>query len=545
MQEGKVKSFNEMKQFGFISNNSGEFFFHINDFDTIYRELGKKYPTRKTPERGDEVSFSTKKTPKGVAAVSITYTKNKRIEALEMENRERDLNRNRLRNEARRQNVKWVDCTAVLEDRGKYGLISTQFDWVLDPIFDEFGLSQGKYQLVRIEQKLGVVSRYWLETNLLIIQPEFDEIEFFPGLDYYLPWAYFKVRTGNKWGVLNNKSEIIYPNLADQIFISQFEDCFNIEINGKLGLVNKFGEVVLEPIFDAVERLYGSDYTFECNGKLGLVNAKSGCLLEPKYDDIISKFHYWNAYIVSLNNKKGIVRTNDESQDSNEWIIAPEFDEIDKITYLPVPLKKNGLWGYLLDEGKTSPFIYDEVRGFKDGYAKVKSRKWGIIDNNYNWVIEPSYDEIINFDVFHKNIVVATVCHRGEKYKVDQHNHRLSLEKYDVVSWFSEGLVTIKLHGKMGVVDKSGQVVIAPIFDEVGNFSEGLASFRKDGKAGYIDEKGNIKFYCRNADYMGMFENGTAQLTIIYDDSDQFRIRDRRETIIIDRSGKTVINRLG
>ncbi|EOH5650946.1 WG repeat-containing protein, partial [Campylobacter coli] len=39
--------------------------------------------------------------------------------------------------------------------------------------------------------------------------------------------------------------------------------------------------------------------------------------------------------------------------------------------------------------------------------------------------------------------------------------------KFDYVWSFGEGLVAVKLNGKYGFIDKSGEFVIEPIFDDI------------------------------------------------------------------------------
>ena len=81
--------------------------------------------------------------------------------------------------------------------------------------------------------------------------------------------------------------------------------------------------------------------------------------------------------------------------------------------------------------------------------------KWGYIDVNGKWIINPRYDYAFLFG------------------------------RYD--------LAVIKVEDKEGFIDKTGKIVIEPQFELVTPFNEdGLAWFRKDGQDGYIDKKGQI-----------------------------------------------------
>jgi hypothetical protein len=56
----------------------------------------------------------------------------------------------------------------------------------------------------------------------------------------------------------------------------------------------------------------------------------------------------------------------------------------------------------------------------------------------------------------------------------------------------NSGLYPIKVDGKYGFMDRTGNTVITPQFDETGGFSEGLAAVRIGNKFGYINTKGVV-----------------------------------------------------
>ena len=57
---------------------------------------------------------------------------------------------------------------------------------------------------------------------------------------------------------------------------------------------------------------------------------------------------------------------------------------------------------------------------------------------------------------------------------------------------FSEGLAAIRVNGRVGFMDKAGNVVIEPKYDDVYPFSEGLAPVELEDKWGYVDKDGNM-----------------------------------------------------
>jgi hypothetical protein len=54
--------------------------------------------------------------------------------------------------------------------------------------------------------------------------------------------------------------------------------------------------------------------------------------------------------------------------------------------------------------------------------------------------------------------------------------------KYNFAESFHEGLASVKLNGKYGFIDKTGKEIIPPKYDDAGSFNEGLASVKLNGK---------------------------------------------------------------
>lgn len=64
-------------------------------------------------------------------------------------------------------------------------------------------------------------------------------------------------------------------------------------------------------------------------------------------------------------------------------------------------------------------------------------------------------------------------------------------DKYDWVSYFSEGLASVRLNGKWDFIDRTGKIVIPFKYDSVGEFRNGMTAATRKGKVFFIDMKGN------------------------------------------------------
>ena len=87
----------------------------------------------------------------------------------------------------------------------------------------------------------------------------------------------------------------------------------------------------------------------------------------------------------------------------------------------------------------------------------------------------------------------------------------------------------MKLDGKYGFIDPTGNLVIPCKYDGVGSFSEGLAEVKLDGKWGYADPTGNMVIPCKY-DRADSFSEGLALVKL-----------DGVSLFYIDKNGKEYI----
>ena len=64
--------------------------------------------------------------------------------------------------------------------------------------------------------------------------------------------------------------------------------------------------------------------------------------------------------------------------------------------------------------------------------------------------------------------------------------------KFDEAGMFDGGLAPVRVGGKFGYTNRTGEMVIAPQFDFAGRFAEGLAAAGIGSKEGYIDKSGKF-----------------------------------------------------
>jgi len=94
---------------------------------------------------------------------------------------------------------------------------------------------------------------------------------------------------------------------------------------------------------------------------------------------------------------------------------------------------------------------------------------------------------------------VAPFRNSNGKFGYVNENHCWVIDPvYDFALVFSDDLAGIQIDNKWGFIDKLGQIIVQPKFDSIGIFSEGLASVQIDKEWGYIDKKGQFVLHSSN-----------------------------------------------
>jgi Zn-dependent protease len=150
------------------------------------------------------------------------------------------------------------------------------------------------------------------------------------------------------------------------------------------------------------------------------------------------------------------------------------------------PIGSSYGYGYMNQTGQlvVSP-EFNEAKEFNEGFAPVKvNKKWGFINLKGQISISPQYD---------------TVGESNSPYNdIDDREWSSSS--------FSEGLAGVKLKGKWGFINQSGELVIPCKFDKVQKFSGGVATVRVGDLWGVINPEGKLIIQPVNKDPIQFFQ---------------------------------------
>lgn len=140
-------------------------------------------------------------------------------------------------------------------------------------------------------------------------------------------------------------------------------------------------------------------------------------------------------------------------------------------------------------------------------YTAYENGKFGVINNDGETVIEPSYDEMISIPNSSKPIFICTydVDDVNGTYKtkaINEKNEEI-LTGYDTIEaidnydskqniWYEDNVLRVSKDGKYGIINFNGEEVLACEYDEITALKGVTSNFivKKDDKVGLVNEKG-------------------------------------------------------
>jgi hypothetical protein len=281
---------------------------------------------------------------------------------------------------------------------------------------------------------------------------------------------------------------------------------YPINVNGKVGFMDRSGKTVIIPQFDSAGEFSEGLANVRVGTKSGYINTKGVVAVTPQFDDA-SPFRYGRAG-VKLGNRFGFI------DKDGKYIGSPDFPWAGQFSGDLAPVRTvDGLMAFVNRSGKLE--LAGKVEslmafGFTAGLAPAASGgKWGFIDATGKWIIDPQFERAGNFADGLAPVVVG-----GRAGYIDSKGKFVVNPQYDFGDEFYEGLAVFTSAGKMGFIDTKGRVVCDAKFLAAAHFSDGLAAVRTEDGWGFIDRGGRI-VVSPQFDAAEGFQNGLARVTAL------------------------------
>jgi len=151
-------------------------------------------------------------------------------------------------------------------------------------------------------------------------------------------------------------------------------------------------------------------------------------------------------------------------------------------------------FGFVSRDGRVIAPEYGRTGEFSEGLAAVAKQRdglWGYIDKTGKMVIAEQFKSA---GEFRRGFAMVTMPD-GKSARIDKKGKPVKASEQGVPQGdaLTDGPFPFKAaDGKHGFMSEKSDIVILATFDDAGFFSEGLAAVKKDGKIGFIDATGRM-----------------------------------------------------
>lgn len=359
---------------------------------------------------------------------------------------------------------------------GKYGFVNEDDSAVVPIIYEDIITRRPhrKYKdkiIAKLNGKYGVID----DSNSTIIPFKYDDIEFHYLDGYEMPFA---VQLNNKWGLITSTDRPLFEPKFDSIQYLKYaaNGKFAFLHNGKWGVADTNGNVVIKAAFSNIEALEGDYYIYSENGKKGFINNKGETLSEPIYDEIQEVHEYWallkkgeyNGIFNMLSGKEIIPPTY-----IIPWHYYGEYDlhwSVYSYTNLMFWKDSTDNYGVIDSTGKIIvPFEYDQpfdIEKWQNRIIGTKESKKYLFDLDGH-LIAGQLDQIIG-DNYHPDPVYC-IIQKDSLYGLISPENKIVLEpqydrierEYDRTEYGSDSIFfEVEKNGKVGIVNKNGVFII-------------------------------------------------------------------------------------
>ena len=333
---------------------------------------------------------------------------------------------------------------------------------------------------------------------------------------------YLVLQEDDKYGVIDKYGNIVVepvydiiqiPNPSKAIFVCMY-DYDTDEREYQIDVLNEAGEklyseydsvqaIATETTYDGIP-FEKSVLQYKKDGKYGLINMEGEELTDAIYDSISAIAYKEGMLLVEKDDKYGVVNMNGVT------VISVEYESITSDNYYSSETFY-----------KTTGFIVCKKTddGYRYGYINYQGHE--ILDTNYTQISRIT--EIEAEDVY-------LIAYKDGQAGVLQNKKVILNYEYEDISYNSyNDMFIIQRNGKQGVIDMSGNVKIAAEYDNI-SFGGIYVNAEIDGETVILDLDGN---QVENQDIV------TKMLTM---DGEHYIIADVNEMYdITDLSGQSII----
>jgi len=354
---------------------------------------------------------------------------------------------------------------------------------------------------------------------------------------------------------LNNRSKYAY-NIEKVTEIN-----YNvINKNDRYGVIDRGGQVIIEPIYDIIqipnpskaificmydydvekreyttkvfnekgEELYNSyDYIqaipseitedgipfektvlkYKKDGKYGLLGINGDQITEAEYDQINSMMYKEGMLIVKQGEKFGIININGKT------VVDIEYESITADNYYNEKTKY-------------------KATGFIVGQKKENGYKYGYINYKGNIVVDTMYTEIERVTEIEEDNNVYLIAIKDGQVGLLKNKKIILNHEYEDISYnLYNNVFIIQRNGKQGITTRKGKITIPTEYDSI-LFGGVYINAKKDDNIYILDLNGNK---IENTDIISKIPTKNGEYNIVTNQEEKYKIVDKQGSTVIDK----------
>lgn len=334
---------------------------------------------------------------------------------------------------------------------------------------------------------------------------------------------------------------------------------YKIISNGKSGVIDKSGNIIIEPEYNTIKIPNPKEPIFICiydyNATSGEYKTK---VLNEKNEEILTNYENINTIdikeiVSSIPYEKTVLQYQKDGKYgiidfSGKSIIKPEYDEIRNMPYREGELiaKKGDKYGVVnINGGRLLDFKYDYITGDSyystekeytlDGYIVGVNNEegkiqYGYINSNREQFLETDFDRVYRMNNVKDDENVYLVTEKNGNIQLYKNDKLLLDNNYQAINYNEDSkLLILQKDNKYGVTDLNGKQILNVDYDQIqipGNYI--IAT--KNGNSETFDLSGTKQ---ENLQFTNILMTNNENYNISIDTNDKYGV--------ISKDGNTII----
>lgn len=334
---------------------------------------------------------------------------------------------------------------------------------------------------------------------------------------------------------------------------------YKIMSNGKSGIIDKTGKVIIEPKYNTIKLPNPKEPIFICiydyNAVSGEYKTK---VLNEKNEEILKNYENVNTIdikevVSSIPYEKTVLQYQKDGKYGiinfeGKIIIKPIYEEIRNMPYREGELivKKQGEYGVVsINGGKLLDCKYDYITGDNyyseekkyelDGYIvginnEDGKMQYGYINNKREQILDVEFDKIYRMNDVKDDENIYLLAEKDGKIQLYKNNKLLLDNNYQSINYSEDSkLLILQKDGRYGVTDLNGKQILSVDYEQIRIPGDYIIAI-KDGKQVIFDLVGTQK---ENLAYTNILKTENENYNITVDKNDKYGVINKDGNILI------------